>query len=296
MSADDRDAAPFLDAWAKDSRVAPRPDAMRSARAAMAAAVAESAAASNRPGGAYRWRSALLRRHPWATTAAGMVVAGGILVGVGWNAGPGSPLHPVQQYKEDATLALTGGRTGASLRLDYAEARLGNAAGGSDPSGNLSEAAALLNSARPQLPPNRDDPLWGRWQRDEDRLQGLAAGAAAPATSAPAAAAAAQQAPSQSGKAGAASSSGAGSVSGGGTSAPSSPSPSGATSQTASATPSASGGSETPSPSPSQPGSPSPSGSPTSSGGDGGGGSGHDGGSANRSGEASPSSSPSPSG
>jgi hypothetical protein len=172
-----------LAAWARESRLASRPAMMFSARAAMHEAARMAAAAPVGTGRRFRvGRPNLesLRRHPVRLTFGSMAAAAVLVVASGWNAGPGSPLHPVQLAREDASLALAGSSQAVSLRLDYAEARLRDASAASDRSDNLAEAAALLNAARQALPASHADPLWQRWSHDESLL--VAARAPSPPT------------------------------------------------------------------------------------------------------------------
>jgi hypothetical protein len=172
-----------LAAWADQSRLASRPAAMASARAAMHAAVRTAAAATSSPRRRFRItvpRLDGLLRHPVRLTAASMAAATALVVAVGWDAGPGSPLHSIQLARQDASLVLAGGTQAVDLRLQYAEARLRDAADGSDSRDNLEEAASLLAAARQGLPANHADPLWLRWSRDEAALGALLAGPASP--------------------------------------------------------------------------------------------------------------------
>lgn len=176
-----------LAGWVDQSRLASRPAAMITARAAMHAAVRSAqwkpASARRRIGIAVPSLDCL-RRHPIRMTAGSMAAVTVLVVTMGWNAGPGSPLHPVQLVREDASLVLASPNHAVDLRLDYAEARLRDAAAGSDPRDNLSEAAALLGAARQDLPANRTDPLWLRWSHDEGVLGTLLGATASPAPSA----------------------------------------------------------------------------------------------------------------
>ncbi len=180
-----------LAAWADRARVGPRPEAMTAARAAMHAVrlQTKTAPALHRR----RFRVVLprldgLRRHPLALTAGSVAAAAALVVTAGWNAGPGSPLHTVQLAREDASLVFASVTQAGELRLDYAEARLRDAASGTDRRDNLEEAAALLNAVRPDLPMDHNDPLWLRWSHDESVLGALRAvpQSTAPSTGPPA--------------------------------------------------------------------------------------------------------------
>jgi hypothetical protein len=156
---------------------------MASARAAMHAAVRTAPDATSSP----RRRFTItvprldgLLRHPVRLTAASMAAVTALVVAVGWDAGPGSPLHSIQLARQDASLVLAGGAQAVDLRLQYAEARLRDAANGGDSHDNLEEAASLLAAARQDLPANHADPLWLRWSHDEAVLAALLAGPASP--------------------------------------------------------------------------------------------------------------------
>ncbi len=176
MSSDPRADVPLLAAWAEESRAAARPAAMQSARAAMHAAVSASLAEQRVPGRGFRFRSGWLgslRWHPMRMTAVGLAAAVSVAVGAGWNAGAGSPLHPIQLVREDASLILASGSNAANLRLGYAEACLRDASAGVDPRDNLAEASSLLSAAMTDLPASHGDPLWLRWSHDESVLATL---------------------------------------------------------------------------------------------------------------------------
>jgi hypothetical protein len=117
-----------------------------------------------------------------------VAAAAALIVAAGWNAGPGSPLHPIQQAREEASLALATAHQAGALRLDYAEARLRDAASGTDRSDSITEARALLDATPQDLPTDHRDPLWLRWSLDETVLAGLLAAplSPTPSTSAPA--------------------------------------------------------------------------------------------------------------
>jgi hypothetical protein len=164
-----------FEAWVQQSRVASCPAAMVSARAAMHSAVRSTpAAASSRR----RFRVAVLRldaliRHPLRLTAGSIAAAAAVILALGWNAGPGTPLHSIQLARQDASLVLASSTQALDLRLQYAEARLQAAAAGSDRHDNLEEAASLLTAALSELPASHTDPLWQRWSRDEGILAAL---------------------------------------------------------------------------------------------------------------------------
>jgi hypothetical protein len=96
-----------------------------------------------------------------------------VILTLGWNAGPGTPLHSIQLARQDASLVLASSTQALDLRLQYAEARLQAAAAGSDRHDNLEEAASLLTAAQSELPASHTDPLWQRWSRDEEILAAL---------------------------------------------------------------------------------------------------------------------------
>lgn len=150
-----------------ESGVAPRPEAMHAARAAMHRARATSDHSGAVGGLTLGGR---LRRVVTAhrlTAGAGAGVAGLVVVAaLGWNAPASSPLHAIQLAHEQISLDLPGSDR-VSLDLGFAESRLGEAR--TDGSGSaLDEARGLLNDARGNLAAG--SPLWSRWQDDEQRL------------------------------------------------------------------------------------------------------------------------------
>jgi hypothetical protein len=160
--------------WAEVNRVATRPVAMTSARAAMHAARLTARAPSPRRFGVAVPKLDALRRHQLRLTAGSMAAAVALVIAVGWDASPGTPLHPIQLARENVSLALAGANQAIELRLDYAEARLRDAASGSNRHDSLAEAAGLLDAVGKQLPSNPADPLWQRWSHDESLLAALA--------------------------------------------------------------------------------------------------------------------------
>jgi hypothetical protein len=165
-----------FEAWVQQSRVASRPAAMVSARAAMHSALRSVPAAT--VSSRRRFRVAALRldaliRHPLRLTSGSIAAAAAVLLTLGWNAGPGTPLHSIQLARQDASLVLANSTQALDLRLQYAEARLQAAAAGSDRHDNLEEAASLLTAAQADLPASHTDPLWQRWSRDEGILAAL---------------------------------------------------------------------------------------------------------------------------
>jgi hypothetical protein len=175
-----------LAVWAHHSRLASRPAAMAGARAAMHTAVRTASAPASSHSRRFRLArprlSGLLTDRIRLTTAS-MAAAGALVIGAGWDAGPGSPLHSIQLARQDASLVLASGTQAVDLRLQYAETRLRSAAAGSDRVDNLAEAASLLSAARQDLPASHTGPGWLRWSHDESVLAGLVAAASAPASS-----------------------------------------------------------------------------------------------------------------
>jgi hypothetical protein len=177
VSAGDMSTVPAsLESWAAQNRVTARPAAMLSARVAMHAAVR-----ATQPAAAARGRRFHivvphldgLLRHPLRLTAGSMAAASALVVAVGWNAGPGTPLHSIQLAQQDASLVLASATQAVDLRLQYAEGRLQAAAAGSDRHDNLEEAASLLAAVEKTLPPDHTDLVWQRWSRDEGVLAAL---------------------------------------------------------------------------------------------------------------------------
>jgi hypothetical protein len=158
-----------------EASIRPRPSARRATLAAVHAAVAAAPAPR-------RWRRtavlAAVMRHPLAlatTAAAAAVVA---VIGLGWNAPPGSPLHDVRLARERVALALAHDPTG--LRLSYAEDRLRDAHSASNPAPYLSEANDLLKDVGSALPASTTDPLRVRWASDERQLSDEIGGQSSP--------------------------------------------------------------------------------------------------------------------
>jgi hypothetical protein len=177
MTTSDTPMAPAgLAAWANQSRIATRPAAMTSARAAMHSARVAAADVKSSPVGRLRVglpRLGVLLQPRARLTAGALAGAAAVVVAVGWNAGPSSPLHAIQLARQDVSVALAGGTQGVDLRLQYAEARLRDAAAGIDRHDNLEEAASLLGAARQGLPAIHTDALWLRWSHDESVLASL---------------------------------------------------------------------------------------------------------------------------
>ncbi|HEY2705269.1 MAG TPA: hypothetical protein VGL20_16430 [Candidatus Dormibacteraeota bacterium] len=146
---------------AAESDVAPPAAFQARARAAMHAAVSRRAA-----------RSPLRRlpgRRAAALGAALATASAAVLLVAGWSAPAGSLLHPVRLARERVTLALPGGDR-AARELGFAEDRLHEAAGASNPAAALSEASSLLAAAGHDLD-GGDGAQRGRWSRDETRLR-----------------------------------------------------------------------------------------------------------------------------
>lgn len=175
-----------LAALRAEASVAPRPRARRATLAAVHAAVA--AAPPRR-----RWRRTgllgSLLGHPLALATTAMAAAVAAVITLGWNAPPWSPLHEVHLARERVALAFAHDPT--ALRLSYAEDRLSDAHGSSNPGPLLQEADDLLRQVQPVLPAAATDPVRTRWADDERRLSdersgdggpsGAPAGAGAPA-------------------------------------------------------------------------------------------------------------------
>jgi len=144
----------------------PRPEAMRTARAAMHQARATRPAVGGLALFGERLRQALTPRR--LGVAGGGVVAGlAVVAALGWNAPAGSPLHGVRVAHEQLSLVLPGSdRVG--LDLGFAESRLHEVEKGQGSSSALDEAQRLLDDARQHL--TASSPQWKRWRDDESLL------------------------------------------------------------------------------------------------------------------------------
>lgn len=170
MTTPDDELDQHLAAWREDSLRPADAGARERARAALMQAVA----AGNRPGHPALTHLSLAfrgRHRAWrvAGALAVAVAAAAVVATSGWNAPAGSPLHGVRTARQGVQLALPGANL-AALHLDFAAQSLADARHGIAPAASLAEAAAELDAAQRDLPPDHSSPLWGQWNEDEHQL------------------------------------------------------------------------------------------------------------------------------
>jgi hypothetical protein len=89
----------------------------------------------------------------------------GVVLG-GWSASAGSPLHMVQQVRENLSLGFAGADR-LQLLLSYADQRLAQWRTASDPAACLAEARMYLSEAQSLLPPDPTTASFERWTADQ---------------------------------------------------------------------------------------------------------------------------------
>jgi hypothetical protein len=150
-----------FDVWRRIGAVTPDMSVREAARHAMLDEVA--LAGSSNAFGHHVWRF----RNSWAAAAA--MAAGVIVVGLGWNAPAGSPLHGIRDARQGITLSLPGADL-AALHLKFAEQDLRDASQGLDRTASLSDAGNELAKAKTLLAANQHSALWDELVGDEQRL------------------------------------------------------------------------------------------------------------------------------